>query len=158
MMKSKRWHALLSALALSLGFTAASSIADDRHEEAEDRFERLDTDGDDQLSRQEFIQHRQARLQARFDQLDENADGLIHIDEIPAHWRMRMERTSQRLTQLRGDGIDMEAFARFSEPGMDKRITRIDKNDGRLDRSELRAKRGGKRCGYKRSKRGEPGT
>lgn len=158
MMRTKYWHTLFPAIALGLSFPVVSSFADEGYEEAESRFEQLDTDGDDLLSRQELVQHRQARRQARFDQLDKNADGLLHIDEMPMHLRMRMEHASQRLTELRGDGIDIEEFTRLGEAGMERRMSRMDKNDDdMLDRSELRAKPSGKRCWGKRSKREETG-
>ena len=155
MMKTRYMQIVLPALALSLGFTAAS--AHDAHRDATSRFERIDADGDGQLGRAELEQHRQVRLEARFKQLDKNTDGLISMDELPEHRRTQIERMSLQMEELRGDGMSLEEFIRIGGQGdVQQRITRMDKDDdGMVSRDELHAGKhgkGGKRCGRKNSK------
>ena len=51
---------------------------------AEDRWKRLDKDGNGSISRDEWL-----RPPEVFDRLDTNKDGVLTVDELPAHVRRR---------------------------------------------------------------------
>lgn len=61
-------------------------------ERAEARFDRLDADGDGQISREEFLANIDNRVERQFARMDRNDDGMLTGEDRPFRGGMRGER------------------------------------------------------------------
>lgn len=61
-------------------------------ERAEARFDRLDADGDGQISREEFLANIDNRVERQFARMDRNEDGMLTGEDRPFRGGMRGER------------------------------------------------------------------
>ena len=61
-------------------------------ERAEARFDRLDADGDGQVSREEFLANIDNRVERQFARMDRNDDGMLTGEDRPFRGGMRGER------------------------------------------------------------------
>lgn len=124
---------LTLALGLVLGATAALAQSQNDARQTLANFDRVDTNGDDAISRSEFS----AARASRWSQLDRNGDGYLTTDDFP---RLASSRAKAQLADIgnfdtNGDGrISESEFLDGPMPAFD----RADKDsDGKLTRSEL---------------------
>ncbi|MDF1601099.1 hypothetical protein PZ895_15160 [Mesorhizobium sp. YIM 152430] len=61
-------------------------------ERTEARFDRLDADGDGQISREEFLAGIDNRVERQFARMDRNEDGMLTREDRPFRGAMRGER------------------------------------------------------------------
>ena len=109
-------------------------------------FDRLDTNGDGEVTAEELDSRQAALLEAA----DANGDGAITKDEMKAYRKAkREERRAERNPDTNGDGlVDRVEF----QAAADKRFDRMDENgDGVLSEDELKKRRDHR----KRGKRGK---
>lgn len=126
--------ALLVVSGTALGQSEAPQGKRDR--QARQRVKR-DTDGDGKLSRSEW-----SRKPEVFDRLDSDKDGFLTRDELRAgrskRSSQRLERRAQKLDR-NNDGT----ITRDEWPGQSERFDRLDRNhDGVVTRDEIGKRRG----------------
>lgn len=153
----------ISLLVLALGLFAATPLmAGERGEghghgkrggPARAMFNKLDTDGDGQISIAEATRNAAERTRA----IDANGDGVITVQEVQAHReKLRAERAAARFAKLDSNGDGVVSAAEFTE-AQTRKLKALDANgDGVVSAEEARSKRGGhgKRRG-ERAHRGE---
>jgi uncharacterized membrane protein YccC len=64
-------------------------------ERAETRFDRLDADGDGQISREEFLANIDNRVERQFARMDRNDDGMLTREDRPFRGAMRGNRAGK---------------------------------------------------------------
>ena len=129
----------LPLVAVALLVTVPADAAGGRHMQR--MLERIDTDGDGTISRDEA----QAAHDARFARMDINGDGAVTREEIrQARENRRAERHAKRFERLDLNGDGAIERSEFDE-ARNRRFARIDANgDGRITPDEMRAiRRGG---------------
>ena len=102
-------------------------------------FERVDLNGDGQVTRVELTEYRDRR----FSEGDANGDGALELAEFEAVWlAMVRERMVDRFQALDADGDGRITAAEFDRP-LDRLFSRLDSDeDGSVSRSEIRDHRG----------------
>lgn len=121
------------SIAIVMGAAAVSAQSSNESSRVLANFEKLDTNGDDLISRSEYSQARAAR----WSQIDRNGDGFLSTDDFP---RFATRRAEQQIEQMRGfdtngDGkISQDEFVNGPMPAFDQ----TDQNgDGSLTQAEL---------------------
>lgn len=142
-MKAKTIIAATTTVALlGIGGAALAEQASPRGPHVPPLFLRLDRDHDRALEKAEVLRPREER----FAKLDANGDGRITADELDAHLKQRLQRRLVRmryrmLARLDADGDGVISKREFTARAM-RRFARIDLNgDGRVVPEELRAAR-----------------
>lgn len=124
--------------------------------------ERMDTDGDGRVSREEF----NPRRGSPFNRVDGNGDGVVTLDEINQHIADRMAEMAERHAEMQSRMQDFFTGADADGDGMVTReearavaFNRIDENsDGYLNKEEMgNAKRRGGGRKHGRRHGGGPG-
>lgn len=111
-------NTLLAAVAfVSLATMASAQPPTDR--DPAELMKRADTDGDGQVSRDEFIKTRTARLEEAFARMDTDGDGKLSREEFAAG-AARMRQSMQRDGQGRGGRGRLDRGGRGSEEGFRK--------------------------------------
>lgn len=102
-------------------------------------FERVDLNGDGQITRAELTKYRDQR----FGEGDTNGDGALELAEFEEVWlAMVRERMVDRFQGLDADGDGRITAAEFDRP-LDRLFSRFDRDDdGTVSRSEIRDHRG----------------
>ncbi|WP_343345681.1 hypothetical protein WJT74_00715 [Sphingomicrobium sp. XHP0239] len=170
----KKMTLMLAATALAIPAAAAAQpnnrapqgdvTLEQMQQRSAERFQRLDRNGDGQVSKAEMEAQREARRDARFARMDTNNDGALTQAELEAardqRQQMRGERRGDRAERRgqrgmrgmrmgRGGGFDrLDAngngsitLAEFQAPQVE-RFQRIDTdNDGTLTQAERQAAR-----------------
>jgi len=114
------------AIILSLFLFSLAAQAQDLGFFAESMFDRLDTNRDGVLTKDEV---RAARAEM-FDRIDTNRDGVVTVAEIEAAKASRQERSAKRLARL------AELRAQMQTPS--ERLAAMDKDgDGKITREEF---------------------
>ncbi|MEM9267843.1 MAG: histidine kinase [Pseudomonadota bacterium] len=133
--------ALATVLALLLG--GGFAVAQDG--KRGDMFQRLDANGDGQLTKAEV----EAAANLRFANMDSNGDGLLSSAEITAGAKRGGERASKRAARMieradaNGDGLLSQTEIANARPEGKSMFDRADANgDGVLTQEEARAMRG----------------
>ncbi|GAB4520119.1 MAG: EF-hand domain-containing protein [Amphiplicatus sp.] len=128
----KRATALIFLASLCIPVGAASAAGPD------DRWEKLDKNGDGEISFNEMTQ----RQRAMFEAADANGDGAISRDEMKSfHEKKRAEMKARRFPDNDGDGVVSKSEFRAAA---DERFERLDKDgDGVLTEEEMKAGRHG---------------
>ena len=142
---------LIAALFLvpALGFAADNTTAPKG--ERGSHFKKADADGNGALSRAE-VQKSMPRLAQKFDRIDTNKDGQLSRGELRA-WKKaqkgeRQAKAAERFkhADTNGDSKISRAEAEKNAPRLAKKFDAIDANkDGTLTQDELRAYREAKR-------------
>lgn len=102
-------------------------------------FETLDTDGNGEISKDEF----EARRAARFAETDSDGDGKLSRDEMLAEGQKRIEaRIDAMIERMDGNKDGMLAMDELPEPRKswraDKMFDRMDRDDsGGIDKAEF---------------------
>ena len=138
----------IAAISLLLVSATASASPDSKPyhrgdgEFAEKIFEKLDTDKDGSLSREEVTNAREARMQG----IDKDKDGFISADELTAHRAERYAERQERHHERFVEHFDKDGDGRVSVEEMKAyqsgRFARADRNnDGNVSREEWQAAR-----------------
>jgi len=142
-MKAKTFIAATATVALlGVGGAALAEQAGPRGPHVPPLFLKLDRNNDAALDRAEALRPREQR----FARLDANGDGRITVDELDAHLKQRLQRRLMRmryrmLARFDADGDGVISKREFTDRAM-RRFARIDLNeDGRVTPQELRAAR-----------------
>ncbi len=134
-------------------------------------FQRMDTDSDGEVTKQEFFAvKRMAKIPEEqrddlYARLDENGDGVLTGREVREMRKNRREKANQELKRLDGDGSGGVDFTEFQRGEMwsklpEKRqraiFERMDRNDdGEISPADRPRKKGGKKG--KKGKKGPRG-
>ncbi len=143
----------LLALALSTalpGVALAATNDDSGDKRMNDRFDRLDQDGNGRVDRDEFA----AAGKFRFGKMDVDGNGIITLAELEEH--ARRDRIAKRFERMDADGDGQVTTGEFAEAGA-KLFQRLDENeDGYLTKGELkRPRHGGGKGGPENSPEGQ---
>jgi EF hand len=85
--------AAISIAVVSVAATAHGHGGKGKHNFAQEKFNRVDADGDGFISRAEQV----AFAEARFDKADENGDGQLTMEEIKmSHQKHKMEKSKKQ--------------------------------------------------------------
>ena len=140
-MKTTLVAAALAALTFAAGGAASAQQSPERPQA---RGLRADADGDQRLSRAEFVDARIGRLTVA----DADHDGSVTRDEMRATARARMARRAD----TRFDRLDADDDGVISKSEFDAR--REHRADVRMERGPRRAHRGALRRAHQRAERG----
>jgi len=140
------------ALAPAALFAAAESAAPpDRSAREAEMFQRLDTNQDGVLTKDELQAKGAKRVAQSFDKLDRDKDGMVTQDEMREARTTRMaemkEHAEERFkaADKNADGSLSKEEATAGMPRAAKRFDTLDQNkDGQLSPDELRAAGGGR--------------
>jgi len=141
MMKSRILLAAAIAGVVAAG-PARAAMADDNGDPRQNRFERLDENGDGRVDKAEFANGGAKR----FDSMDANADGVVTMAEFEEF--DRRQRIERRFRRMDADGDGFVTEAEFAAIG-DGMFDRLDTNaDGFLTTDDMRHRRhGGRKSG-----------
>ncbi len=117
--------------------TAYAAKDEGKGDPRQNRFERLDADGNGRIDREEFAK----AGEFRFGKLDANGDGVITLAELEE--RERSERLARRFAHMDADDSGEVTRSEYTAAG-DKMFERLDENgDGSLSMGELERRRHG---------------
>lgn len=135
-MKSSTFMSAIICCAVAL--TAGASMAEAKPGKERMSFEKLDTNGDGQISRAEM----EARHSDRIAAADANGDGALSLEELQARAGERAKKHAEKMMERRdanGDGV-LSGEELAAGPRAEKRFDRVDTNgDGSISQAEFDA-------------------
>lgn len=141
-MKSNIQNIILAAatvLVATITSAAYAAPSDKSSIQTKAGFQKIDTNGDGKISRQEAASHN--GLAKYFDQIDTDKDGYLSREELKAHHAKKVMAKFNAIDKDH-DGRISRAEADAKAPQIAKNFDRLDKNkDGYLSQDELLAER-----------------